>query len=131
MIPGSGRSSGERIGYPLLYSWAFLVAQLVKNLPAMQEIWVQSLDWKDPLEKGKATYSSILTWRIPWIIVHGITKSWAQLSDFHFYISLWFWYASCKNDIVKLSFFAKFCINFCIYIHQRYWPLIFFLFFCS
>ena len=117
LIPASGRSSGEGIGYPLLYSWAFLVAWLVKNLPAMQETWVQSLDWEDPLEKGKATHSSILTWRIPWTIVHGVTNSWAQLSDFHFYISLWFWYASCKNDIATFLFFAKFCINFCIYIH--------------
>ena len=65
-IPGSGRSPGEGIGYPLQYSWAFLVAQLVKNLPAMQETWVQSLGWEDPLEKGKATQSSILAWRIPW-----------------------------------------------------------------
>ena len=43
---------------------ASLVAQLVKNPPAMQDIWVQSLGWEDPLEKGKATYSSILAWRI-------------------------------------------------------------------
>ena len=48
------------------YIWASGVAQLVKNLPAMQETWVQSLDWKDPMEKGKATHSSILAWRIPW-----------------------------------------------------------------
>ena len=66
MILGSGRSSGEQIGYPLQYSWASFVAQLVNNLPAMQEIWGQSLGWEDPLEKGKATHSSILTWRIPW-----------------------------------------------------------------
>ena len=46
--------------------WASLVAQIVKNLPAMQEIWVQSLGHKDPLEKGMATHSSILAWRIPW-----------------------------------------------------------------
>ena len=46
--------------------WASLVAQLVKNLPAMQETLVQSLSWEDPLEKGKATHSSILAWRIPW-----------------------------------------------------------------
>ena len=46
-------------------SWAFLVAQLVKNLPATWEIWVRSLGWEDPLEKGKATCSSILAWRIP------------------------------------------------------------------
>ena len=59
-IPESGRSTGEGIGYPLQYSWASLVAQLVKNLPAMQEIWVRSLDWEDLLEKGKATHSGIL-----------------------------------------------------------------------
>ena len=59
-IPGLGRSPGEGIGYPLQYSWASLVAQLVKNLPAMQEIWVRSLGWEDPLEKGKATHSSVL-----------------------------------------------------------------------
>ena len=59
-IPGSGRSSGEGIGYLLQYSWASLVAQLVKNLPTMQEVWVWSLGWEDPLEKGKATHSSIL-----------------------------------------------------------------------
>ena len=52
-------------GYPLQYSWASLVAQLVKNLPAMPETGVQSLGWDDPLEKGKATHSSILAWRIP------------------------------------------------------------------
>ena len=52
LIPGSGRSSGEGIGYPLQYSWASLVGQLVKNLPAMWETWVQSLGWEDPLEKG-------------------------------------------------------------------------------
>ena len=60
MIPGLGRSPGEEIGYPLQYSWASLVAQLVKNLPAMQETGVRSLGWEDPLEKGKATHSSIL-----------------------------------------------------------------------
>ena len=54
-IPGSGRSTGEGIGYLFQYSWASLVAELVKNLPAMQETWVQSLGWEDPLEKGKAT----------------------------------------------------------------------------
>ena len=67
-IAGLGRSAGEGIGYPLQYSWASLVAQLVKNLPAMREIWVWSLSWEDPLEKGKATHSSILAWRIPWTI---------------------------------------------------------------
>ena len=69
-IPGSGRCTGEGIGYPLQYqySWASLVAQLVKNLPAMWETWVQSLGCEDPLQKGKATHSSILAWRILWIV---------------------------------------------------------------
>ena len=65
-IPGSGTSAREGIGYPLQYSWASLVVQQVKNPPAMQETWVQSLGCEDPLEKGMATHSSILTWRIPW-----------------------------------------------------------------
>ena len=65
LIPGSGRSAGEGTGYPRQYSWASLVAQLVKNPPAMRVTWVQSLGWKDPLEKGKATHSSILAWKIP------------------------------------------------------------------
>ena len=64
-IPGSGRSPGGGIGYPLQYSWASLVAQLVKNPPAMWETRVQSLGWEDLLEKGKATYSNIVAWRIP------------------------------------------------------------------
>ena len=66
MIPWLGRSSGEGRGHTLQYCWASLVAQLVKNLPAVLEIWVQSLGWEDPLEKRKATHSSILAWRIPW-----------------------------------------------------------------
>ena len=67
-IPGLGRSSGEERSCPLQYFWASLVAQLVKNPPAMQETWVQSLGSEDPLEKGKATHSSILAWRIPWTV---------------------------------------------------------------
>ena len=65
MIPGLERSAGEGIGYPLQYAWAFPVVQLVKNLPAMQETWIRSLGWEGPLEKGKATHSSIQDWRIP------------------------------------------------------------------
>ena len=68
MVPELVISLGEGIGYPLKYSWASLVAQLVKNPPAMRDTWVQSLGWKDPLEKGKATRSSILAWRIPWTV---------------------------------------------------------------
>ena len=66
LIPGFGRSPGEGIGYPLQYSWASLVSQTVKNPPAMQETWVRSTGWEDPLEEGMATHSSILSWRIPW-----------------------------------------------------------------
>ena len=87
LIPGSGRTPGEGIGYPLHYSWASLVAQMVKNLTAMWETWVQSLGWEDPLEESMATHSSILPWIIPmdrgpWrALVHGATKNWTQLSD--------------------------------------------------
>ena len=80
-IPGLGSSPEEGIGYLLQYYWDSLVTQLVKNLPAMQETWVRSLGWEDPLEEGMATHSSILAWRIPmergaWqATVHGVTKS--------------------------------------------------------
>ena len=80
-IPGSGWSAGEGIGYPLQYSWASLMAQLVKNLSSMQDTWVWSLGWEDPLEKGKAIHSSILAWRIPW------TSPWgSQRVVFHWVI---------------------------------------------
>ena len=68
MSPGPERSAGEGIGYPLQYSWASLVAQLGKNPPSVREIRVQSLGWEDALEKGMATHSSILAWRIPWTV---------------------------------------------------------------
>ena len=80
-IPGWGRSPGDGIGYLLQYSWASLVAQLAKNPPTMQETWVPFLGWEDPLEKGMATHSSILAWRIPmnrgaWqATVHGAAES--------------------------------------------------------
>ena len=64
-VPGLGRCTGEVMGYPLQCSWASLVAQLVRNPPAMQETWVQSLGWEDPLEKEMVTHSRILAWRIP------------------------------------------------------------------
>ena len=65
MIPGLGRPPGEGIGYPLQYSWASLLAQEIKNPPAVWETWVRSLGWEDPLDEGMATHSSILAWRIP------------------------------------------------------------------
>ena len=89
LIPESGRSAGEGLGYPFQCSWASLVPQLVKNLPAMWETWVRPLGWEDQLEKETATYSSIVAWRIPWTeepgrlhTVHGVAKSQTRLSDF-------------------------------------------------
>ena len=88
--------------------WASLVAQLVKNPPAMKEIPVRFLGWEDPLEKGMATHSSIVAWRIPidrrawWCTVHGVAKSRTQLSNFHFhecdmalFIMLWLCWHIC------------------------------------
>ena len=83
-VPRSGRSLGEGIGYPLHYSSAYLVTQLVKNPPGMRETWVPSLVWEDPLEKGTAIHSSILAWRIPWTTVNRVAKRWTGLRDFHF-----------------------------------------------
>ena len=86
LIPGSERTSGERIGYPFQYSWASLLAQMVKNLPSVEETWVQSLGWEAPLEEGLATHSSILAWRIPRTEEPGGlqsmgSKSWTRPSD--------------------------------------------------
>ena len=88
LIPRLERSAGERIGYLRQYSWASLVAQMVKNPPAMWESRVQSLGWEDPLEERMATHSGILPWRIPmdreawWVTVHRVAKSQRQLSDY-------------------------------------------------
>ena len=88
-LPGLGRSPGEGIGYPLQYSWASLVAQMVKNPPAikkLRETWVLSLSWEDTLEEGMTTHSCILAWRILMdrgvclATVHRVTKSWTRLS---------------------------------------------------
>ena len=87
LITGLRSYPGEGICNPLKYSWASLMAQMVKNLPAMWETWLRSLGWEDSLEEDKATHSSILAWRIPmdreaWqAIVHGVAKSQTQLSD--------------------------------------------------
>ena len=83
MIPGSGRSAGEEVGYPLQYSWASLVTQLVKNAPAMQETWVLSLSWEDPGERENPLQYPGLENSMD-CILHGVTKSWTRLSDFHF-----------------------------------------------
>ena len=93
-IPGWRRSAGEGMGYLLQYSWASLVAQLVKNLPAVWETRVPSLGWEDPLEKGMATHSSILAHPLQYsglknsmdYIAQGVEKSQTtkQLSQCHF-----------------------------------------------
>ena len=88
MIPGLESSPGEGMGFQLQYSWASLVVQLVKNLPAMREIWVRSLGWEDPLEKGKAT--TPVFWPGEF---HGLYSPWGhkesdmteRLSLFHFH----------------------------------------------
>ena len=71
MIPGLGRATEEGISYPLQYSWASLMAQLIKNLPAMWETWVRSLGWEGHPEKGKATHPSALAWVFP--AVYGLS----------------------------------------------------------
>ena len=85
-IPGLGRSVGKGLGYPLQYSWASLVAQLVKNLPAMWETWVRSLGWEDPPGEGKGyplQYSGLENAMD--CIVHAVAKSQTRLSNFHFH----------------------------------------------
>ena len=83
------------IGHPIQYSWASLVAQLVKYLPGMQETWVQSLGWKDPLkiyiclEKAMATHSSTLAWKLPWTEEPSGLESMGLLRvGLHFHFSL-------------------------------------------
>ena len=91
LIPGWGRFTEEGIAFPLQFSWASPVAQLVNNPPAMQETWFQSLGWKNPLEKGKATHSSMPG------EFHGLYSPWGckesnmteQLSLTHSYIYIY------------------------------------------
>ena len=73
-VTHSSGSTGEGIGYPLQYSWVFLVAQLVKNPPAMQETCVRSLGWEDPLKGRTVTHSSILAWKIPCTTIYAVAE---------------------------------------------------------
>ena len=102
LVPGSGRSAGEGIGYPFQKSWASLVAQLEKNPLAMQETWVRSVGWEDSLEKGKATHSSIGLVNSMDCIDHGVAKSHTRLSDFHFHILLF--HFKYPYDIYKIIY---------------------------
>ena len=83
-IPGLGRSARKGIGYPLQYARASLVAQLVKNPPAMWETQVRSLGWEDPLRRERLP--SLVFWPGEFLdgIIHGVTKSRTPLNDFHF-----------------------------------------------
>ena len=86
MVVATG-GGGRCFDLPFRKYWPSLVAQMLKNLPAMPEAWVQSLGWEDTLEKGMATHSSILAWRISWteepggLQSKGVTKSQIQLSN--------------------------------------------------
>ena len=104
-------------------SWASLVAQMVKNPPAMWETWVQSLGWEDPLEKEMATHSSVLAWRILidrgawWATINGVKRSQTQLSDFHFsrilvlLLVLPLQYSCLKNSIRQRNLVAQMVKN--------------------
>ena len=100
-IFGSRISTGEGIGYCLQYSWASLVTQMVKTLPAMQETWFWSLDWEDPLEKGTATHSSILAWRIPWTKEPGTLQSMGLQRVRHDWVTFSFIYGYCLSLLSK------------------------------
>ena len=90
--------------YEYMFYGILFVAQLLKNPSAMQETWVRFLGWEDPLEKGKAP---VLAWRIPWTTVHGITKSWTRLSDFHFHILFYSGYTNLHSHQHRIK--VPFC----------------------
>ena len=108
-ILGSGRSTGESIDYPLQYWWTSFVAQLVKSPPSMREIWVRSLDWGDPLEKGKATHSSILAWRIPWTLKFAVSLTEVLNNFSHVWLFATPWTVA-HQDPLPIGFFR-----------QKYW----------
>ena len=96
----------------------------------MRETWVWSLGWEYPLEKGKATHSSILAWRIPWTVVHGVAKSGTYLSDFHFHLAmnaLWTFHLLivhfCKFLCYSVNKFERKSASiFQGFIYIYYWP---------
>ena len=118
-------------------SWASLVAQLVKNLPAMQETWVRSLGWEDTLEKGKATHSNIPAWRIPWNVEsmesQRVRHNWVDFT-FTFFrgvpkvvFIIHFLPSSCKRlnvqtrDLIKLAYsFSEYVLYTFILLFNLY-----------
>ena len=105
-IHGSGISTGEGIGYLLQYSWAFLVAHLVKNPPTIRETWLLPLDWEEPLNNGTDTHSHILAWIIPWTI-QGYKES--HTTE---------WFSLCNVIHIKWPNIWR---GVCVYIHTQYW----------
>ena len=107
--------------------WASLVSELVKNLPVMWETWVRSLDWKDPLEKGTTTCSSILAWRISRATVHGVAKSRTQLNDVHFHnifsyirMDIYLIMLSLSSKITALEFLEKMLVHLNVHVRCVY-----------
>ena len=107
-IPGSRSSPGEEIGFPLQYSCVSLVAQMVKNPPTMQETWVWSLAWEDPLEEGMTTHSSILAWKSPWTEEPGRLQSMGSQSQK--------WLSTARHTYTHIH------IHICIYICMHIFP---------
>ena len=124
-IPGWERSPGEGLGYPLQYSWASLVAQTVKNPPAMWETWVWSLGWEDGLEKGTYIYSSVLVWKLPWTEEPGRLQSIGLQKVGHDWVTFTYnWYTKKKKKIPHFSaHFPELCF---ILLH---WYFVCFFFF--
>ena len=103
LIPRSGISTGKGLGYPLKYSWASLVAQLVENPTAMQETWVWSLGWEELLDKGTATSTSILAWRVPWTVESVGSQSRTRLGDCHFHFHIYVWPNHCAVHLKPIQ----------------------------
>ena len=137
LIPGSERSAEEGIGYPFQHSWASLVAQLVKNLTAMQETPVWFLGLKDPLEKGNATHSSVLAWRIPWLYSprgHKESDTTERPSLSHFLIlqmylswnvTQWLhlpWHLTLRNMITWKEIFINSLFTLKMFTEKISWP---------
>ena len=100
LIPGSGKSAGEGIGYPPQYSWAFLVAHLVKNPPAMWDTWVQSLGWEDPLRRERLRTPVFWLGEFHGLYSPWVVKSRTRLSNFHFPL---FWLNTKERTLLKIS----------------------------
>ena len=112
LIPGSGRITGEWIGYPFQYSWASLVTQLVKNLPEMRETWVWSLGWEDPWRRERLP--TPVFWSGEFHGLYGVTKSRTQRSEFHFHLIF------VKTDSTTYSSFRDLSKTFCwLYLNDK------------